>query len=200
VDAHLTGCSTYKKRVEAAIKFHNSVHMNMPVYKATPELKATIRAELRKVSEFETEKIFHLRRPLLCAAAVLVFCLLCVSAWLVAFHGKDRELIHQATSNYSRSLLADHLVDVSASDQKVVKSWFTGKLDYSPAVADLAEAGYKLVGGRLDILEDRPVATVVYRHQDQFINEFLALGDASDRFRCSVPSRVQPVWVEQVWI
>jgi hypothetical protein len=68
------------------------------------------------------------------------------------------------------------------------------------AVADLAEAGYKLVGGRLDILEDRPVATVVYRHQDQFINEFLALGDASDRFRCSVPSRVQPVWVEQVWI
>ena len=88
-------------------------------------------------------------------------------------HDKDRELIAQAISNHSRSLFVDHLLDVTDSDQHAVKPWFTGKLDYSPPVADLAEAGYKLVGGRLDILENRPVAVIVYRHQEYFINEFV---------------------------
>jgi anti-sigma factor RsiW len=172
VGAHLASCSTCKKAVEPVIKFRNSVRINMPVYKAPPELKATIRAVLRKVSKSETERISDLRRFLLYAAAVLVFCLLCISAWMATFHGNDRELIAQAISNHSRSLLADHLLDVTASDQHVVKSWFSGKLDYSPPVADLAESGYKLVGGRLDILENRPVAAIVYRHQEHFINEF----------------------------
>jgi anti-sigma factor RsiW len=30
-----------------------------------------------------------------------------------------------------------------------------------------------LIGGRLDVLEDRPAAAIVYRHQDHFINEFV---------------------------
>jgi hypothetical protein len=37
-------------------------------------------------------------------------------------HGKDRELIAQAISDHSRSLLADHLLDVTSSDQHTVKS------------------------------------------------------------------------------
>jgi anti-sigma factor RsiW len=150
-----------------------SVHMNMPVYKAPPELKATIRAALRKESQSETERLSELRWPLLYAAAVLLVCLLCVSAWMAASHDKDRELIAQGIADHSRSLLGDHLLDVTSLDQHSVKHWFTGKLDYSPSVADLAEAGYKLVGGRLDILESRPVAAIVYRHQDHFINKFV---------------------------
>jgi anti-sigma factor RsiW len=86
---------------------------------------------------------------------------------------KERVLLAQAISNHSHSLLADHLLDITASDQHVVKAWFTGKLDYSPPVADLSEAGYKLAGGRLDMLENRPVAAIVYWHQDHVINEFV---------------------------
>jgi anti-sigma factor RsiW len=173
VETHLAGCSTCTKAVEATINFRHSVRMNMPVYKAPPELKATIRAALRKVSESEPEWISELRRPLLYAAAVLVVCLFCVWAWMASSHGKDRELVAQAISNHTHSLLADHLLDVTASDQHIVKSWFTGKLDFSPPVADLAEAGYTLVGGRLDILENRRVVAIVYRHQDHFINVFV---------------------------
>ncbi len=173
VETHLAGCPTCKKEAAAAIKFRYSVHVNMPFYKAPPELRATIQAALRKVSQSETEWISKLRRPLLYAAAVLVLCLLCISAWMATSHDKYRKLIAQAISNHTHSLLADHLLDVTASDQHIVKSWFTGKLDYSPPVADLAEAGYKLAGGRIDILENRPVAAIVYRHQDRVINEFV---------------------------
>jgi anti-sigma factor RsiW len=173
VEAHLAGCSGCKKAVEAATKFRHLIQMNTPVYKAPPELKAEVRAVLRNVSKSQTGWIAELRRPLVYAAAVLLVCLLCIAAWISISQDKERVLIAQAILNHSHSLLADHLLDVTASDQHVLKAWFTGKLDYSPPVADLSEAGYKLVGGRLDMLENRPVAAIVYWHQDHVINEFV---------------------------
>jgi len=65
------------------------------------------------------------------------------------------------------------LLDVTSSDQHTVKPWVTGKLDYSPQIANLSEAGYELVGGRIDLLENRPVAAIVYQYQGHFINVFV---------------------------
>jgi anti-sigma factor (TIGR02949 family) len=173
VEAHLVSCGECKKAAEAATKFRHLIKMNTPVYKAPPELKAEVRAALRKISKSEMSWISRLRRPLLYAAAILIVCLLCVGSWIATSENKERVLIAQAISNHSHSLLADHLLDLSASDRHVLKTWFTGRLDYSPPLADLSEAGYKLVGGRLDILENRPVAAIVYSHQDHVINEFV---------------------------
>ena len=173
LEAHLAGCTACKKAAETATKFRNAIHMNMPVYKAPPELKAKVQAVLRKESKSETGWISAIRRPLLCAAAVLVVCVLSVAAWMTTSHDKERALIAQAIWNHSHSLLVDHLLDVTASDQHVVKAWFTGKLGYGPPVVDLSEAKYQLAGGRLDMLENRQVAAIVYRHQDHVINEFV---------------------------
>ena len=173
IEAHLAACPTCKKAAEAANNFRLSVRMNTRFYKAPPQLKATIRAALRKESGSQFGWVCRFWRPLAATAGILVLGLSLAWAWFADTHHKDRELIVQAISDHSRSLLVDHMLDVTSSDQHTVKPWVTGKLDYTPPVADLAAVGYKLLGGRIDLLANRPVAAIVYQYQGHFINVFV---------------------------
>jgi anti-sigma factor RsiW len=85
---------------------------------------------------------------------------------------EQKRVATEAVWNHKRSLQANHLVDFRSSDPKKVSEWLQAKLEFVPWVPEQTPKGDLLVGARVDVLDGRDVAALVYSNNDQMINLF----------------------------
>jgi len=90
---------------------------------------------------------------------------------------------HGIVQAHERAMLSGHTIDVASSSRHTVKPWFSGKTTIAPLVPDLNDAGFPLIGGRLDVPVDRAMPAIVYGAGRHLISLYMrvAFGDAPPR-------------------
>ena len=168
LEHHLSLCRSCSSLVQEGEEFRSFFRANAPKYKAPPQLRIKVLATARR----EKAKLIFalLHQPWAYAAAAFVLSL--SLALNIVFPDVGKEVSRQAVLRHSQSVSADHLVDVASANPQVVKSWLTGKLDFSPPVVGSPASGYSLLGGRLDVIQNRSVATVVYKNDKDVVALF----------------------------
>ncbi len=180
IQEHIENCASCGDRYERLEQLQSDIRKQVTRHRPPAHLQQSIQAALRKATAGEPAA-----RPLrwnwmAVAASVLLIVSMAGNIASLRSHDSARDILAQEVlSNHLRSLMGAHLLDVPSSDQHTVKPWFNGKLNFSPDVKDFASQGFRLVGGRMEYLDDRPVAALVYQRRQHFINLFMWPGLSS---------------------
>jgi anti-sigma factor RsiW len=170
IERHLQDCPECARAHSALLSLRTALRTEALRLAPPAALREQVRSSLRRA---DPEAAARRRMPWrgLAVAASLAFVL--VAAWgarLWWADSRDDRVAQEVAASHIRSLLPGHAPGVESSKQHTVKPWFLGKVPFAFPVRDLADEGYRLVGGRLDQVNGREVAGLVYKCREHVIN------------------------------
>jgi anti-sigma factor RsiW len=170
-ERHLESCADCRGTERAIRELRSALTSDAPAYLAPAHLRKNVRAALRREAKSDRQTL----SPWLMFATGAAFAavILGFALFQTTRATRTNAIVDQVVANHVRSLLAAQLVDVVSSNQHTVKPWFDGKIDFAPEVRDLSANGFPLVGGRLDYLDGKTVAALVYQRNKHPINLFI---------------------------
>jgi anti-sigma factor RsiW len=171
VRRHLASCDACTGKLEELRAMQATIRTKLPYHRAPPGLPARISAALPLE---EPPRVTHsrFRLPAFSLPATGLAGAVAGVALTLLVTGGQNSPTAAVIGSHIRSLQAEHLTDVLSSDQHTVKPWLSARLDVSPSVRDLKDAGFPLVGGRLDYVAGHQAAALVYRRAKHVINLF----------------------------
>jgi anti-sigma factor RsiW len=156
----LEGCPECRKRLDAA-RAMGGLLRELPAEPAPDLLRARVERELRAIAGRPRERPrLRAQWAAMAASVIAALGLGWLGGTLTGQGGRESDAL---VASYLRVAMAEHTVDVASSDRHTVKPWYAGRIDYAPPVHDLTTQGFPLLGGRLDMVDGRKVAVLVYR-------------------------------------
>lgn len=172
IDQHLAGCPACKVQYDSLRESGSSLRAHADYHAAAPPLRSRIVAalpdEARAAPRAASWGWLRWASPYAFGLALIV----AIGPMLLR-PGADERLAQEVVAGHVRSMLGNHLTDVTSSDQHTVKPWMAGRLDFSPPVGDFSAQGYALAGARLEYLGERKAVALVYRQRQHVINLFI---------------------------
>lgn len=111
------------------------------------------------------EQVRHRRTVRWATAAGLLLCLMLggIGGWAARGMGNDRAPMADAMQAY-RLLALDHGVgmDITTGNESDLRAWLVGRVGSTVRLPDLADAGFRPMGGRLFATDQGPAAMVLY--------------------------------------
>ena len=192
-EAHAAVCDTCKRELDALGVLRDQMRRDLVRHSADDRLRDRIAAAVSDAAGQRQDTPPRpfvrpaARRPAiprwlpLAAAAVLV----AVFSGSVTFYlgrpGPEAQWAGGIVAAHERAMLSGHAFDIASSNRHVVKPWFSGKTSIAPIVVDLADLGFPLLGGRLDVLLREPMPVLVYRAGPHVISVFMRPSDGDAR-------------------
>ena len=187
LEKHLQSCSACALALLNLQSLKKTLKQDTLYFTAPAELRQRIKSELpapaKTVPQRRAWNWNWLTTAMSGAFAV------CLALLLMVRPSSQQPLTQEIVSSHIRSLMASHVLDVVSTDQHTVKPWFNGKLDFSPPVKDLASQEFPLIGGRLDYVDGRNVAALVFQRHKHIINLFIWPA----KEKVSKPASVTPI-------
>jgi anti-sigma factor RsiW len=178
IEQHLRDCATCMTRYQGMLALHARIRAEVPYFLAPAALRTRVQALVaatRAVTPPRPRPQPDRWRWL--SGGAFAGCAATVLAWVIGTAVVDwrtnEDVAVEAVATHVRATLNNHLIEVASSDQHTVKPWLSARLDYSPPVQDLASEGFPLAGGRLDTLDTKQVATLVYHYRLHTIDVFV---------------------------
>ena len=111
----------------------------------------------------------------LAAAATLLFVAIVLGRVGHGLHSDDyqAELAGEIVDAHVRSLQPGPMNGIASNDERVVEGWLDDRARFAVPVRDFTNDGFRLKGGRLDVIEGHAVAVVVYERNGHPINVFI---------------------------
>lgn len=174
-ERHLEHCAMCRASLERAEVLRASLQQGDLSERASLHLREQVRKQLalNQTTTYPRENIWRKWFYVPAFAVLAAVAAVSVTLLLIQSRSQTGRIAAEAVDANIRSLEPGHLTDVQSSDKHTVKPWFDGKLTFIPPVSDYAKQGFPLVGGRLDVIDGRSVAALVYARRKHLINVFV---------------------------
>jgi anti-sigma factor RsiW len=166
-ERHLETCAECRKILERERALDQAL-AKRPTYALPNALRAQLTAGVtpKKQPKQSFARRAALFAPSLAAALLAVFL---VQKWV----SPNQELVGEAVNDHLRVLYAEHPIEIESGGIHQVKPWFTGRLDFAPAVTFSGDDEFPMQGGAIALFFDRKAASFIFKHKLHTITLFV---------------------------